>query len=130
MRRGVGQRRHGGRRVDEHAHRRRPGECREPRGLRCADDFVGDQHVADSGVDECRGFVGLLAADADGAAGELCLRDRRALVRFGVRPQPHAFRRVRHALEVALERLQVDEERRRLDRGEGVAGARRNALHQ
>jgi hypothetical protein len=46
-----------------------------------------------------------------------------------VRPQSNALGRSGHPFHVAFERLEVDDERRRFDRGERVAGARGNALH-
>ena len=50
-------------------------------------------------------------------ARDLLARDDRALVGLGVRPQPHAgrARERRHLLEVALERVEIDDERGRVD---------------
>ena len=65
----------------------------------------------------------LLHADADCAGRDLHLRDARALVRLGVRPQAQAVRarEAGHAFDVALDRVEVDHQRRRLDRVEQVA---------
>ena len=120
-----GDRGHG---VDEHADSRRPREIYEPRDLRRRDDLVRDEDIADAGGDERGSLVGLLTADAHRAARELRLRDRRALVRLGVRPQADRARGFRHAIEIALERVGVDDERRRVDRVEPVAGLRGLAL--
>ena len=103
--------------VGEHGDRgllRHGGEARE---LRRADDLVGDEHVAYAGGDEGFGFADLLAADADGAALDLRERDVRAFVRLAVRAQRDggAADRIRHQVEIALERVEIDDERRRVD---------------
>jgi hypothetical protein len=46
-----------------------------------------------------------------------------------MRAQANAFRRVRHAGEIALERIDVDDERRRLDDFDRIARAGGNSLH-
>ena len=38
--------------------------------------------------------------------------------------------RIRHQVEVVLERVEVDDERRRFDSGKRIADAGRDALHQ
>ncbi len=83
------------------------------------------------GGDERLGFVDLLAADADRAARDLRLRDVRALVRLRVRPQRDAgaAHGVRHQVEVALEGVEVDDERGRVDVGGSVADAGGKTLH-
>ena len=66
------------------------------------------------------------------APAAICsLRDLRALVRLRVRPQAQAVlaRKAGHARDVAFERVEVDHQRRRLDRGERVAGARGRRPH-
>ena len=112
-------------------HRGRPAIAREPRELRGADDLVGDEHVAHAGGDERLRLADLLAADADGAALELRERDLRALVRLRVRAQRDAgaAHRVRHQVEVALERVEVDDERRGVDVVDGIAGCGQEGLH-
>ena len=85
-------------------------------------DLVREQHVGYARLDECCRFIGLLAANADSAAGELQSRDIRALVRLRMRPQPNPAGRFRHAVEVAFEGVEVDNERRRFDGNHGVAG--------
>ena len=117
--------RHGRRVVGKHAYGRALRQCGEARELGVGDDLVGDQHVADAGVDERRGLVDLLAADADGAVLELQPRDVRALVRLGVRPQREATaaHRAGHQVEVALEGVEVEHQRRRVDGRDGIADA-------
>ena len=117
--------------VDEHADGRALRERGEARDLRGLDDFVGDEHVRDARRDERRRLVDLLAADAHRAARDLRLGDVGALVRLGVRTQREArsAHGVRHQVEVVLERVEVDDERRRLDGGERIADAGRDALH-
>ena len=100
--------------------------------LLLADDLVGDEHVANAGGDERLGLADLLAADADRAALDLRVRDVRALVRLRVRAQRDAAAAhgVGHQVEVALERVEVDDERRRVDVLDGVAGTGGKVLHR
>src|SRR5207237_5568165 len=72
-----------------------------------------------------------LAALADGARSDLPLRDRWTLVRLRVRTQPHAMRlrELGHPGDIALERIEIDDERGRIDVVEGVADVRRDSLH-
>ncbi len=118
--------------VHEDADGRRLRERREARDLRRRHDLVGDEHVGDAGRDERRGFVHLLATDADGAPRDLCLRDVDALVRLRVRAQreARAVHRVGHEVEVVLERVEVDDQGRCVDSGERIADAGGDALHQ
>jgi hypothetical protein len=97
----------------------------------CADDLVGDEHVAHAGRDEGLGLGHLLAADTDGAALELGESDVRALVRLAVGAQRHrgAAHCVRHQVEIALEHVEIDDERRCVDVAGGVAGACWRGLH-
>ena len=117
--------------VDEHADRRLLRERREARELGGADDLVGDEHVADARGDERLRLADFLAADAGGPALDLQLGDRGALVRLRVRAQrdARAVRRVRHQVEVALEGVEVDDERGRVDVVDGVADAGGDSLH-
>ena len=123
LRRRVRKREHIGGIVDQHADRRTACEVGEARDLGRRDDLVGDEHVGNACVDERRGFVGLLAADSDRAGGDLQPRDLGAFVRLGVRAQPDAVRRIRQAIDVAREGVEIEDERGRVDRGERVAGA-------
>ena len=80
------------------------------------DDFVRHQHVRDAALDHRFGLRHLLAAHAHRAGGNLPLADFRALVGFRVRPHAHPpGDRVRQALDVGLERIQVEDQRRRVD---------------
>ncbi len=118
--------------VGEHADLRPRRHRCEARELPLADDLVGDEHVANAGGDEGLGLADFLAADADRAALDLGMRDVRALVRLRVRAQRNAgaAHGVRHQVEVALERVQVDDERRGVDVVDRVAGTGGKALHQ
>ena len=65
------------------------------------------------------GLADLLAADADGAARDLRRGDVRALVRLARAAAARAATprtALRHQIEIALERVEVDDERRRVDR--------------
>jgi len=68
----------------------------------------------------------LLHADADRTSGDLRLSDRRALVHLGVGAQANTVRarKQRHRREIALHRIEVDDQCRRLDGGHRVAKAR------
>ncbi len=67
--------------------------------------------VGDTALGEYFGLAEFRAADADGAAGDLPAGDDRALVRLGVRTQPHAARigRRLHAVDVAQRACAIDE---------------------
>ena len=106
--------------------------CRKSRELRRSDDLVGDEHIADAGCDERLRFADFLAADTDGAALDLQVRDVGALVRLRVWTErdARAARRVGHQVEVALEGVEVDDERGRVDVVDGVADAGGNPLHE
>jgi hypothetical protein len=86
----------------------------------CADDFVGDQHILDAALDHHRGLAGLLHADAGGAQRYLAQRDLGALVAFRVRPQADvaAPQRIGQALQIALERIELEHETGRVDLGQ------------
>ena len=87
------------------------------------DHLVADQHVLDAAADERFRLAHLLAALADGARRDLLQRDRRTFVRLGVRPETHArlLGEGGELGEVALERVELDDESRRLDRVDRVA---------
>src|SRR4029450_7715852 len=120
-----------GRIVDQHADRRFACERREAFELCRADDLVGDEHVADSGFDKGLGFIDLLAANARGAALDLLVRDVGTLLRFRVRAKcdSGAARRIGHEIEIALERVEIDDKRGRIDAVDSIADARGDSLH-
>src|SRR5207302_10595865 len=73
-------------------------------------------------LDKSGRFVGLLTANADGPACRLQSRDIRTFMRLRMRPQSDAARRIRHPVEIALEGVEIEDERRRLDGNDSVAG--------
>ena len=106
--------------VDAHADLGAARQRRQPVELGRARHLVGDQHVADAALHQHLGFRHLLAAHADRAEFHLPGRDDGRLVRLGMRTQPHAglADEVRHAPQVALEGVEIDDQRRRVDVGE------------
>ena len=101
-------------------HTRRPCDARQrakARQLRRADDLVADQDVGDAAPGERLGLRHLLYAVADRATRHLQPGDDRRFVRLRVRPQLHPGRRqqLRHVVEVGLERVQIDQQRGRVD---------------
>src|SRR5207237_9107562 len=96
-----------------------------------ADDLVADEHIVDAAVDERFGLRHLLAARAHGAQRELALGDLRALVRLRMRPHAHllTLHRVGQRAQVALEGVELDEERRRIDVLDALPDAGRRAHH-
>ena len=111
--------------VHQHADAGASGQLGEVAQFGVADDLVGHQHVADARVDEHRRLAHLLAANADSAQRHLPARDLRTLVAFAVRAQAHRMTResVRHALQVALERIKVEDQRGGIDGVDRVARA-------
>ena len=89
----------------------------EPRQLRGTHHLVAHQDVRDAAPGEDLGFRHLLHALADRAARHLQFGDHRRLVRLGVRPQLRPGRRqqLRHVVEVGLERVEIDQQRGRID---------------
>jgi hypothetical protein len=110
-------------RVDRDAHTDAFGQFSESGQLRRGHDFVGDEDVVDALGRERDRLVDLLHAHPDGSRRPLQSRDGRAFVRLGMRskPQSRRFRVGRHGGDVALEGIEVDDERRRVDRVDGVA---------
>ena len=102
------------------------GQRRQPLELGGAGDLVGDEHVANAAGDHHLGLRHLLAAHPDGAERHLPRGNVGRLVRLGMRPQANAgtLGEVRHALEIALERVEIDQQRRRVDRGQRRADLR------
>ena len=93
----------------------------EARKFLLSHDLVRHEHVGDTARDQRLGLAHLLAAHADRPRGDLRPGDLGALVALRVRAQAHAaaLHRVRHALEVALEGIQIENERGRVDFVEG-----------
>ena len=102
--------------VDDRFHVGCDGEQRhQALDLEPPDDFGGDQDVLDAAADQHVGFTELGGAQTLGARRQLQLADRRRLVRLpvgpeGDRPPLHV---ARQRLKVALEDVEVDEQRRR-----------------
>ena len=90
------------------------------------DDFVADEDVGDAAVGQRLGLARLLHADADRTGADLQPRDRGALVHLRVRPQANAVGagELGHSREVALHRVEVDDECRRIDRIDAIADLR------
>jgi hypothetical protein len=99
------------------------GQRHEPRDLRGTDDLVGDHDLADPGRRHDFGFAELGARDADRTGRDLQLRDLRRLVRLGMRPPGHAVRtaRVHDPPDVPRHDIEVDQQRGRVQRGDGLA---------
>jgi len=99
------------------------GERHQPLQLLPADDFVGDEDVLDPALDHRLGLADLLAADADGAELDLFQSDDRAFMGLGVRPHSDAAARdpFRQAAQIALERVEIDDQGRGVDLVEGHA---------
>ena len=122
--------------VDAHPDPRGVRQRHQPAQFLPADDLVGDEHVAHAAIDHRLGLADLLHADPDRAELDLLQRDDRAFMRLGVRPQPHpaARRPARQALQIALERVEIDDQRRGIDLVErhadlgGRAGGHREDL--
>lgn len=112
-------------RIDRHRQLHAPGQCREPRQLGRGDDFVADEDVGHAAFGQSLGLADLLNAHPDGAGLHLQPCDRRALVGFGMRPEPQPVNPHKggHRLEVALHRVQIDDQRRCVDRRCRVADA-------
>ena len=96
-------------------HRRNPAIERDEtcdRSIR--DDGRGDQQCIDSGVRQCLRFAELGDTDSQGSGGDLTASDLRALVGLGVGPQRDVLRASmrRHRCDVALQNIEVDDERR------------------
>ncbi len=107
------------------------GKRRDSVELRRSDHFVADQDVADAAIDHDLGLGYLLTANADGAGGDLHIGDRGALVGLGVRPQPKPGSRdaLLHAADVALERIELDQQRGRIDLGDVRTNSGRRRYH-
>jgi GNAT superfamily N-acetyltransferase len=94
------------------------GHARQTVDLGRVADLVGHQHVLDAAAGEDLGLGNLLAADAAGAAQfDLQLGHVDGLVHLAVHPVAHAMGLgvVAHLLDVALQRVEVEDEAGRLD---------------
>src|SRR5262249_8985903 len=89
----------------------------QPPQLAVADHLVADQHVLHTTAYQRLRLADLLHALADRAPRDLPQRDGRRFVGLGVRPHAHAGRAAElgHLRDVAVERVEVDDQRRRLD---------------
>jgi hypothetical protein len=116
-------------RIDRDRQPHPPRQRRDTRQLGRVDDLVRDVDVGDAGIGERLGLARLLDAHADRAGCHLQPCDRGTLVHLGVRPEADAVvaRECRHCREVSLHRIEVDHERRRVDRGDRIAGTWRRA---
>ena len=90
---------------------------REAAQLALADDLVAHQHVLHAAAHQRLGLADLLHALPDRALRDLPERNGCALMRLGVRSHADAGRprELRHLGDVAVERIEVDDERRRFD---------------
>ena len=97
---------------------REPGE---PAQLALAHHLVAHQDVGDAAAHQGLGFADLLHALADRPGRDLAARDRRRLVGLGMRAHTHAggVGEAGHLGDVAVEGVEVDHQRRRLDIGDG-----------
>src|SRR5256885_9776017 len=117
--------------VDAYAQARAARERGKPLDLLRADHLVAHQHIGDAALHHRLRFAHLLAADADGTHGDLALGDLGTLVRLGVGAHAHrpAFQRIGERTQVALERVEVDEERGRVDLVHSLPYGGRRAHH-
>ena len=103
--------------VDRNRHPRLPRQRRQPVELAGADDLVRDEHIRYAAEHHRLGFRNLLAAQADRAQRHLLEADHRRFVGLGMRAKAHAGLgdRIGHADEIALEGIEIDHQRRRVD---------------
>ncbi len=101
------------------------GQARHAQQLVRRDDLVADEEVAHAARGQRLGFGGFLHAGAGGAGALQQQGDFGALVHLGVRPPAHLVlaRKAGHALDVALHRVEVDDQRGRVDRVDALAQA-------
>lgn len=91
--------------------------------------LVRDQHVGDAALNHRFGFAHFLAAHADRAGRDLPLGDLRALVRLGVGAHAHPVGyRVVQGLEVLLEGVEIEDQRRGIDLLDALAYRSRRTL--
>ena len=85
--------------------------------LALTDNLIADQDVLHAAAHQRFRLADLLHALADRAVRDLPQRDRGRFVRLGMRTHAHAGRagKLRHFRDVAVERVEVDDQRRRID---------------
>ena len=85
--------------------------------LAITDDLVAHQDVLHAAAHQRFRLADLLHALADRAVRDLAQRDRRRLVGLGMRAHAHAgrARKLGHFRDVAIERVEIDDQRRRID---------------
>ena len=85
--------------------------------LAITDDLIAHQDVRHAAAHQRFRLADLLHALADRALRDLPQRDRRRLVRLGMRAHAHAgrARKLGHFRDVAIERVEIDDQRRRID---------------
>ena len=112
--------------VDADAESRALGERGQACDLRRAHDLVAHEDVVHAAFDQRLGFRDLLAAHAHRAGGNLALCDLRAFVGLGVGPHAHpAGDGLRQRIEVALERVELEDQGRRVDLLDALPDERR-----
>ena len=101
----------------------------QPPQLAFADYLIAHQHVLHTAANEHFRFADFLHALADRAACDLSQRNRSRLVGLGMRPHAHPrdFGELGHLCDVAVESVEIDDQRGGLDLGDGYAylGGRR-----
>ena len=110
--------------IDAQAHAGAAGQPGQPVELGGARDLVGHQHVADAARDQDFGLRDLLAALPHRPVCDLAQGDLGALMGLRMGPKPDAVRLGEgcHGNEVALEGIEIEDEGRRFDFGEALAG--------
>ncbi len=105
--------------VDAHPDAGVAREACEPFQLPQAHHLIADEDVAHAARHQDLGLGDLLAAHADRAPRDLLGRNDRRFVGLGVRAQPNAepAHRCSHRVEIALEGVEVDDQRRCVDLG-------------
>ncbi len=90
---------------------------RQTRQLARAHHLIAHQHIGHACVDQSFGLGNLLTANANRAGGHLTQGNDGGLVRLRMRTQPHtrAAEARRQARHVALERIEINQQGRRLD---------------
>jgi hypothetical protein len=103
----------------------------QPPQLAFADHLIAHEHVLHTAANQHFGFADLLHALADGAASDLPQRNRSRLVGLGMRPHAHSRGAGErgHLCDVAIERVEIDDERRGLDLGDGYTNLGGRRVH-
>ena len=97
----------------------------QPVDHRRRDNRRRDQDVGDPARAHHLCLADRRAADSDRAGRDLAAHDRERLAALAVRPDIHAGRtgKARHAFDVAVERIEVEHQRRRAEAGAAARGA-------